>query len=229
MLTIIGWIMGFTASAIILSTTIFGLLSLYHAKKSKAKLLGVAGLAVFFMGLIYIGPFIDFLLVVTTTNNLTPNNLYVLISYSFVAPGLIFAMYLGAELLTPKAKKLIIIFYAILGVIFEVLLWTDTNQIFAFSVANGLIDTSINVLHPVFFVVVIILGSVFVFLGCGFLIKVLQSTGQVKKKFIYLSIGFFVFAVCGALESLIEPSVYTGIVRLIMTSFPIWVYLGLKP
>jgi len=91
-----------------------------------------------------------------------------------------------------------------------------------------LIDNSINVLHPLFFTVVIILGSVFVFLGCGFLIKVLQATGQVKKKFIYLSIEFFVFAVCGALESLIELIVYTGIVRLIMTSFPIWVYLGLK-
>ena len=91
-----------------------------------------------------------------------------------------------------------------------------------------MIDTSINVLHPLFFVVVIILGSVFVFLGCGFLIKVLQSTGQVKMKFTFLSIGFFIFAVCGALESLIEPSVYTGIVRLIMTTFPIWVYLGLK-
>ncbi|HEY0088197.1 MAG TPA: hypothetical protein VGB37_05100 [Candidatus Lokiarchaeia archaeon] len=90
----VGWIMGFTASAIILSTTIFGLLSSDHAKKSKAKLLGVAGLAVFFMGLIYIGTFIDFILVVTTKNNLTPNNLYVLVSYSFIAPGLIFAMYL---------------------------------------------------------------------------------------------------------------------------------------
>ena len=47
-----GWLDGLTAAGIVLSATAFGILSLIKSIKLKAKLLTVAGLLMFFTGLL---------------------------------------------------------------------------------------------------------------------------------------------------------------------------------
>ncbi|MFW9825872.1 MAG: hypothetical protein ACFFE4_23235, partial [Candidatus Thorarchaeota archaeon] len=65
-------------------------------------------------------------------------------------------------------------------------------------------------------------------LGVGFAIKAKQSTGLLRKKFTYLSIGFFIFVLSGALDSIIKLPLAIGIIRVIMATFALWMYLGLR-
>ena len=65
-------------------------------------------------------------------------------------------------------------------------------------------------------------------LGFGFLIKGFQSTGVLKKKFFYISMGSICFCIFGLLEGLTEPGYMVIFVRIgYLISF--WLmYYGLK-
>ena len=229
-----GWLGGITASLIVFSSVIFGLFSLYKSIKLKAKLLSVAGIAMIFVGFLWLGPTIDFFLKLITNTNITPVTTYVLLSYTWVAPALFFAVYLGGELLVPKYKWLLVGIFIVLGVIFEFFLWAQPNigQSFEFievtPAVDGLIDAGFNRRHPTFIMIAVFLVSALVFLGVGFALKAKQSTGLLRKKFTYLSIGFIIFVLSGALDSIIPSPIAIGIIRVIMSLFALFMYLGLK-
>jgi hypothetical protein len=222
---------GLTASGIILSASIFALLSLYKSIKLKAKLLTIAALTMLMVGLLWLGPFIDFILVIFTGTNITPIPFYSLLSYMWVAPALVFAMWLGGELLIPKKKWILIGAFIILGAVFEYFLWFHTGDSFTWTLLNpgdGLIDASFVRTHPTFLLIALFLVFTLIFLGIGFLIKAKQATGELRKKFIYLAIGFIIFVLVGALDSILTLPIAIGFVRVVMMTFALWMYLGLK-
>ena len=227
-----GWLDGLTAAGIVISATVFGIISLIKSIKLKAKLLTIAALLMFFTGLLWLGPFTDFLVVLFTGHNLNPVTLYAILSYMWVAPALIFALYLGGELLWPNGKWILVGIYIGLGVMFEGFLWLQTSASFeklgTASEGKLLIDAAFNQTHPTFILVAVFLLTTLIFLGIGFLIKAKQSTGLLRRKFIFLSIGFIIFVICGALDSIIEVIPIIGAVRLVMMTFALWLYLGLK-
>ena len=227
-----GLLDGLTSAGIVLSATIFGLFTLYKAIKLKAKLLGFAALTMFFVGLLWLGPFIDLILLLLNEKNIDPYTTYALLSYMWVAPTLVFAMYLGGELIWPKGKWILVIIYIALGVIFEMFLWFNTNTSFEElapeKVGETIIAASFDRTHPTFILVATFLVSALVFLGIGFIIKAKQATGQLRKKFLFLAIGFILFVVTGASDSLIEPGPLLGIIRGAMMAFGLLMYLGLK-
>ncbi|MFW9973028.1 MAG: hypothetical protein ACFFDF_22780, partial [Candidatus Odinarchaeota archaeon] len=198
-----------------------------------AKLLSIAGLVMIFVGFLWLGPTVDFSLKLITDANLpgTPPVIYVFLSYTSVAPALFFAMWLGGELLIPKYKWLLVGVFIVLGGIFEFFLWTQPTQSFGFigvRFPDGIIDADFNRTHPTFIMVAVFLVSALIFLGIGMAIKAKQATGTLRKKFIYLSIGFIIFVLCGALDSILTLVVAIGIVRIVMATFALWMYLGLK-
>ena len=131
-----GWLEGLTASLIVFSSAIFGLFSLYKSVKLKAKLLSIAGIVMIFVGFLWLGPTSDFFLKLITDENIDPRNVYVLLSYTWVAPALFFSMYLGGELLIPKYKWLLVGIFLVLGVIFEYFLYFDTTNSFEYIICN---------------------------------------------------------------------------------------------
>ncbi len=236
MVSELGLLDGLTATGIILSATIFGLLSLYKSFKLKAKLLTIAALTMFFVGLLWFGPFIDFILVTFTGNNITPTPLYSLLSYTWVVPALIFALYLGGELLIPKKKWILIGVFIVLGLVFEYFLWFETTNSFTwlapgspgFVVGQDLIDASFIREYWTFLLIALFLVVALIFLGIGFFIKAAQATGDLRRKFFYLGLGFTIFVVCGALDSILTLPFAIGFIRVIMMTFALWMYLGLK-
>ena len=231
MVSTLGYLDGLTATGIILSSVIFGILSFYHARKLGARLLGIAGVMMILIGLLWLGPFVDFLMILTTGKNITPIYVYMWLSYLWVAPAIILAMYLGSELLAPEKKKAIVIFYAILGVIFELYLFLDWTHVFTWTLNNpgqDTIDSSFQRTSPAYWIIIFFLVSTFIFEGIGFAIKAKQATGEIRKRFRFLSIGFIVFVVCGALDSVIPPGVAIGFSRAVMMTFALWMFLGLK-
>ena len=187
------------------------------------------------IGLLWLGPFVDFLFVWLTGNNIEPYppaiGIYSLLSYLWVAPAITIAMYLGARLLAPDKKKTIVIIYLVLGVIFEYFLWFQTLQSFDYNVYGGgdLTNASFVRAHPTFLMIALFLVSTLILLGIGFLIKAKQSIGMIRKKFTYLSLSIIIFVLCGALDSILTLPVAIGFVRVAMMTSPLLMYLGLKP
>jgi len=223
---------GGTAALIVFSSIGFGLFSLYKSIKLKASLLTVAGFAMVFVGFLWLGPTVDFIFLLLGLGNIVPYEMYAILSYLWVAPALIFAIYLGSELLVPKKKWILVAIYIVLGIVFEYFLWFDTTASFRTLSptipGETIIDASFNTRHPTFLLIGVFLISALVFLGIGFAIKAKQSTGLLRKKFIYLSIGFIIFVLSGALDSIIKLPLAIGIIRVIMSSFALFMYLGLR-
>ena len=210
----------------------FGLFSLYKSIKLKAKLLSIAGLVMIFVGFLWLGPTVDFFLKLITNYNLSPVVLYVFLSYTWVGPALFFAMYLGGELLIPKYKWVLVGIFVVLGAIFEYFLWTQPLQSFEFievrPPVDGVIDAGFARGHPTYLMVIIMLGASLVTLAIGSTIKAVKATGMLRKKFTYLAIGFYIFVICAALDSILTLPLAIGAVRVVMATNPLWMYLGLK-
>ena len=231
MVSFIGWIDGLTATLIIISSVSFGLISLYKSVKLKAKLLSVAGIAMILVGFLWLGPTVDLFLVLLTGSNISPFSTYSILSYLWVAPAIVCSIYLGGELIFPKRKWIFVGIFIVLGVIFEYFLWFQTTDSFTWILDNpgeDLIDASFVRTHPTFLMVAVFLVAALIFLGIGFFIKAKQATGDLRKKFFYLGLGFTIFVLCGALDSILTIPLAIGFVRVIMSSFAVWMYLGLR-
>lgn len=234
-LSSIGLLDGLTALSVVLAGIIFGAYSFYKSIKLKARLLGVTGLATISVGFILLGPAIDLMVLLITTHNLEPYWLYGLLSYSWTAPITIFGLYIGSELLLPKKKWLIVAIYGGLSVVFEVILfWFSFNSpevIFLYHEdpsGNFLLNTSINPRSIAFILMLVFLISGLIFNGFGFLRKSRQSSGEIKRKFLYLSLGWILFIICGALDGLVDPGIYTFFIRFGLIISIIFMYLGVR-
>ncbi|MFX1278188.1 MAG: hypothetical protein ACFFA3_02155 [Promethearchaeota archaeon] len=229
-----GWIDGITASGVVLLGIIFGLFFIYRSRKSGAKLLSYLGLANMLAGLMFLGVFIDFLLVLITEHNIDNNGIVAILSYIWFAPVIITSMYIGALLLTPKIKLHIVIIFVIISIAFEIIIFIDPLTSFNFipepptSPDRLLIDYNVNLLTLAGILMGGLLLPVLIFLGFGFLIKGLKTSGVIRKNFLYLSAGSICFCIFGLLEGLTVPGFLVIIVRIgYLSSF--WLmYLGLK-
>ncbi len=227
-----GWIDGITASGVVVFGIVIGIFFFYKSRKRKAKLLAYLGMANLFAGLMFLGVFLDFLFVLIVQQNIVNNGTVALISYIWFAPVIISAMYIGAELLTPKIKKPIFIIFLILSIIFEVIIFIDPINSFKFNPAiplppDNLIDYNVNLLSLAGILMGGLLLLVLVFLGLGFLYKAFQSSGVIRKNFFLLSAGSISFCIFGLLEGLIAPGPLVIFVRLGYVSSFILMYYGL--
>ena len=229
-----GWIDGITATGVVIFGIIFGLFFIYRSKKTNAKLLAYLGLTNIFAGLVFMGVFVDFLFVIIQENIINTDGIVAILSYIWFAPAIITAMYIGAELLNPKKKKYIVLIFLVISLIFEIVIFIDPLGSFNFDPvppiipSANLIDYNVNLMTFAGILMGIMLITVLVFLGLGFLYKGFQSSGDIRKNFILLSAGAFCFCVFGLLEGLTAPGIMVIIVRIgYLCSF--WfMYFGLK-
>jgi len=231
----LGWIDGITASGVVIFGIVFGLFFIYKARKTKAKILNYLGLANLFAGLMYLGVFLDFLFVLVTTINMEYPITYGIVgilSYIWLAPAIITAIYIGAELLIPKAKWYVVIIFIILSIIFEILIFIDPFSAFKFqdpdSPGQLLSNYSVQTFSIAGILMAIFLLTIIVLLGVGFLVKSFQSSGILRTKFFLLSMGSIFFCVFGLIEGLFEPDIWVIFVRIGFSSSFWLMYYGLK-
>ena len=89
-------------------------------------------------------------------------------------------------------------------------------------------STYFKIFGSLFLLIALFLIVALIFLGIGFIIKAKQATGELRKKFAFLAVGFIIFVVCGALDSILTLPVAIGFVRVLMMTFALWMYLGFK-
>ncbi|MHA1150082.1 MAG: hypothetical protein ACTSR8_17755 [Promethearchaeota archaeon] len=233
MLSEVGFLEGSTALCVTAFSIIFGIFSSIQGRKKEAALLKVAGLMIFFIGLLWLGPTTDFLWIMISNKNIDNSwGLYGILSYMWVAPAITLAMYIGAELLAKEKQKMIIVLFVLLSIVFEFILFTSTMESFTFvepeQPGTELIDSSHNMGYPTFYLIIIFLVSAAIFDGVGFLLKASKTSGVVRKKFLYLGLGFLVFVVCAAFDSLASPGIGLVFVRLGVITSIILLYNGLR-
>ncbi len=233
-LDINGWIDGITASGVVIFGIIFGSFCVYRSRKTDAKMLLYLGLANIFAGLMFLGVFLDFLTVIIIQQNMPNNGIVAILSYLWFAPAIVTAIYIGAKILTPKLKNYIIIVFLGLLIFFDIVLFTDPLGSFNFNPTPpavptiNLIDYNVNLNTLAGYLMGALLISVIVLLGIGFMYKAFQSTGAIRKNFLYLSLGSLCFCIFGLLEGLTVPGFLVIIVRIGYLSSFWFMYLGLK-
>jgi hypothetical protein len=185
------------------------------------------------MGFMWLGPIVDFGTIVFTTQNLDNSyGLYSILSYMWVPIPLVFAMLISAQILLPKKKWSIVSIYIILGIIFEFFVFFDTMNSFIFEIpvvsGDSLIDSRFNIASPAFILIAIFDFSV-LFNGIGFFYKSIQSKGIIRRKNLYLSLGFFIFVLFTIFDVFYFPGfneIY--IIRIGINFCFLFFYLGLK-
>jgi len=233
----IGLLMGATASVAMVTSIIFGIYFIYKSRKLNADLLLYSGLLIICTGCFYLGTFTDFVFVVFFGTNIPApiRGLHGLLAFTSVAPAVLFAMYLGSSLIAPSKKKIITGVYVALGIVFEVILYLTFNTAIDYPIAGAgiegsdLIDSSFNTSEITFYLILFFLISALLFCGIGFTVKAKQSIGDLRKKFVYLLLGFVIFVLCAALDALLTPGFTLIFIRLGMISYAWLVYFGLKP
>ena len=238
-LSTFGWIDGITASMEVLFGLIFGFFFLYQGKKRKANQLVKLAIVSMMAGLMFLGVFLDFVLIVTTGSNIDNSwGAAGLLSYIFFAPLIVLAIYIGSELHFPEKKnieKILLLLYSILGVIFTIIIFLDPFNSFYFGYPKGypndpeqLIDYNINLASIAGVLMIVMLFSILVFLGIGTLIKGMKLSGEIKKRFILISLGAFCFGIFGIFEGLTIPAGLLIVVRIGYLSSFWFLYYGLR-
>lgn len=232
-LSFIGWLNGLTASGVFLFSVIFGLFAIYKARKTHSKPLLYLGLTYFFAGLIFTGDFLDFVTVLLTQTNIDNSiGIIGLINWMWFPGVAIFGMYFGAELIVPKKKWTIFIIYLTLGIIFDVFLFLDPASALTYTYptipGEDLINDNLVLESVVSILALIFLLSILILDGFGFLRKAIQSTGIIRRKFYYLSLGAFLYIIGGILDGLFDPGISLIFIRAAMIISALLFYLGVK-
>ncbi|MEX2681527.1 MAG: hypothetical protein Q6373_008000 [Candidatus Sigynarchaeota archaeon] len=235
-LTLEGWLDGATALLIVCFGSIVAIIILVISRKIQAELLPYGAIMAWFASLLWLAPATDFLTILGTGHNMDNdigNGLYGILSYMWVAPTLITALYLGAKLLIPEKRKVVLIMYIILGIVFEIFLFAQTAASFVFTMpplpGDVLIDARFNYAHPTFYFIAAFLCSVIGINVVGSLYRAKNSAGKIRTKFTLLAVVFLLFVVVAVFDALLSPGPVLFVARLGMLVCAVLIYKVLKP
>ena len=206
---------------------------IYKSRSTHLNLLFYLGLVFIFAGLIYTGDFLDFLTILITQINIDNSfGIIGLINWSWFPGVVIFAMYLGAILIIPERKWYIFSIFLVLGIIFELFLFLDPSGSITYdnplTPGEDLINDNLVFDSIAGILVLCFLLSILIFDGIGFLIRSIQSSGLIRKKFLLLSLGAFIYIIGGILDGLFSPGIPLIFIRSAMGLSAILFYFGIK-
>ncbi|MFX1238527.1 MAG: hypothetical protein ACFE8P_12505, partial [Promethearchaeota archaeon] len=207
-------VLGITSVAMVLSCLVFGLICIARGIRNREKLLNAAGLNIIITGSYMLGTAVEFFAVIIFEVHLSPPELYILLSYTQIPFGVMFMGILAGELIMPNYKDAVLGALTALGFVFMgfilsflYIVMTELPYIFptfGIIVPPNLDYLMMDTLHPglvngftpyseALYLLFFFDFAVFFLLVIGSLVKAYQSSGLLRRKFIYLAIGFGVF------------------------------------
>ncbi|MHA1292263.1 MAG: hypothetical protein ACTSQJ_06295, partial [Promethearchaeota archaeon] len=155
-----------------------------------------------------------------------------ILTFMWVLPLLVVTMFVGGELMLSKKNKYIIVgISSILGIIFEIFLFADTDAAIKDCPdpkGRELYDASIVIGHPTFYLILISLTLLFVFVVLGGYRQGLKTTGILRKRFFYMATAIFLFIPIAVIDAFYEPVLIVLGVRFLMIFVAWLIYLSLK-
>ncbi len=237
MISLLGLINGITVIVWVILGILWGVISIYRSRKTNSKYLFLVGLIVIFISLLFLGLFLDFMLILITGKNLDNSyGLHGILTYMWFGP-LVFMFYLLADIifpdLNPHLKRILLIYIFVLCVIFEFFLFTDPFNSINFQYPNksgeNLIDNTLIEWSPLFFLLSMTLFPALLVGEIILLSQSIKSSGVVRKKLLFLFFAIILFFGVGSLDVLIIlPDITLITIRYIMISGGILFYLSIK-
>ncbi len=139
-------------------------------------------------------------------------------------------LYITSELLIPQKKWYVVIVLAIIGFFFNLMIFLDpfgSVVIIGPPIKGFYHKAGLNPLSLTGLIGVILMFFGLFFSGLGFLIKSVKSKGDIKRKFLYLSLAMIIGYTFGFLDSFTESFVLV-IMRIGFISSNWFSYMGLK-
>ncbi len=226
-------ISGASASAILLTGYITGLVTIIKGAKQKASLMVWSGLFLVLMGQFYLGTVVSFIKLLLTGTNLTTPYLAARLAYTGAPIAITIAMYVGFSMIRPEWRYNMTVFYAASSIFYWLGLyvprysaWTMEEVIVPYGLGMGesLVDISLG--SWVLILTALYLVSMLVFNTSGLLVLAKRSSGVIKKKAVIQSIGYFIFVIIGAIDSLVPLGLWIFIPRIIMVLGYIMLAIG---
>ena len=237
MLSYKGWIDGISALLSFFFAILLGLVIVFKARKLKAKLLSYMGLTITIAGFFWFVPSLDFLTVQVTGRNLV--NIYHwmgIVNFMWAPLVTLMSMYIWAELMIPRRKRIVFWIFMILSIIFWSIIFLYPSDSFLITYPSNSGEELIYIFLNESYLPIMILYFIFsiagiLFCGFGYLIKSFRIKGVIKRKLQLLSIGYFIFLgfpLMGTLLLFLILENPITIVRLGMISSFVFFYYGLR-
>ncbi len=166
------------------------------------------GLDIICIGGGWLGNLVDFMIILLTGKNMPDdsNGLWGILSWMWLPPIIILAMYIYTSLLIPEKKWYIISIFLVWGIVFEFFVFLDIkgSVIFIYPETAGedLIDENFIYTSPLGILYTIAVLVTVIFGGFGFFFKGVQSADVIRKKFFILSAAIFMFSIFGILDAI---------------------------
>ena len=232
MLSVEGWLNGLTAVGIFVVGWVMGIYFIYQSRKTNAKLLMYLGIFLLFSIMAYWGVFFDFFTLVFTgtvwfPQGSTIEDLRTIFVWMWGGLSSLGA-YIGIKLLAPHKKWYFLTIVLILISLYEIYLILDVR-----GSIEIIYENEISIGHfipgtPLYIIDLIIIFSGLIFNVGGLFYKATQSSGIIRKKFIYLSLGFLFFGVFLSTEGLISEITILIFIRIGLI-ISVWIaHLGLR-
>ncbi|MFX0043938.1 MAG: hypothetical protein ACFE8L_13580 [Candidatus Hodarchaeota archaeon] len=192
---------------------IWGTFSLIKARKTKSNVLFSMGLAILFISLLYSGLVLDSLLVLLTESNLD-TNIHGILTFFWFGPLIVIGTYIFNELIAINfklwLKHLILIYFTIISIIYEILLFLYHSSSIIYKSPSepgqDLIDNILVFWTPPFYMLGISLFPGLIVFSLSFLYGGIKSSGVLRKKLLLLLVTFIIFFGSGSLDLAIFPS-----------------------
>jgi len=227
------YIAGASASLILLTGYITGILTIIKGAKQKASLMIWSGLFLVLMGQFYLGTVVSFVKLLVTGSNLNISLLGAKLAYTGAPISITIGMYIGFSMVKPKWRYNMTLFYGASAIFYwlgmyipryENINLAEVLPLRTLEEGIGLVDISLQ--GWVLILTALYLVSLLAFNTSGLLILAKNSSGVIKKKAIIQSIGYFIFVAIGAIDSLLELAEWIFIPRIIMVIGYILLYFG---
>ena len=217
------YIAGISATVILLTGYITGLLTIIKGAKMKASLMVWSGLFLVLMGQFYLGTVCSFVNLLLTGANLAPAFPYLgaRLAYTGSPIAITIGIYIGFQMIKPKWTYNMTLFYGVSSIFYWLGMYVpryvsiNLEEVIPIRLNGvGLVDISLQ--GWVLVLTALYLVSLLAFNTSGLLILATKSSGVIKKKAIVQSIGYFIFVAIGAVDSLFELAEWIFIPRIIM-------------
>ncbi len=229
--SIIAFINGFSALALVCISIILGLLFLIKAT-GRIRYVGLALTGAIAFG--WMGITISFLSVIFTgINQPWVSGVISYFSYSSIPIGALSVVFTTWDVAgAPKNKKLVLIGYIIFSIVYYIVLYATFNQAIVQSETGIILDDWISPISITYYLLWGNVGLAAIISGIGWIKFRKEGAGEIKKRSNYLLIASALVGISILLDTVVfmEPHVLLlSIPRIGMIVGVILIYLGFKP
>jgi len=226
---------GLSAMLILVTGYIIAIRLLFAIRQSESKLLPAQALFAFGLASFYTGTVVSFWVLYFTGSNLQPLELVGILDFTIAPIGTCAAMWLGFSMIKPSLVKPMVTIYAITAIPFWANLWFNwlgPGQNIPVPGPGDLVDIVLANLSSLFTAIYIL--SLILIVGGGFIYLAKNSTGDIKRRSIYYTVGIMLFSFSGIVETqvrLVEMGLSSVllIVRFVMVAAYVVLYRAMIP